>query len=249
MDVDTARSASEFVSENIKAILAKIKKSINNKRYERIFDKSVDGFKIYIKPVVSISFGVTSIHVNVLYLLPHSMRDTNLGYAASLLYTNTQHIIGMNIFTKHFFERYRLRSIKDESMPMGEVVRTFFKDNDPYLNVALPGCRIENEKYKGGDISVLNDGISISMKHTLDDGRFIRKAVTFLSFDMLTEYQNINKKMCLAMRDFSDYNELLSSAVESGYPLPVIKKIHSMVEKRHEELKSLIKGFDDSMLF
>ena len=79
----------------------------------------------------------------------------------------------VNIFTPHFFKRYRERFLKQGTASADEVITTFARRNP---NVAAT---------KGEGVQTCNDGYILSKG--IDNELAI--AVTFLSFDMLREEQ------------------------------------------------------------
>lgn len=104
-------------------------------------------------------------------------RDRNGNVAAMNSRDNTS-----TFWTQHFFERYRLRALKDESIPLNEVMKIFFKNISyaSYHSVYAP-------KHKDCVYGMLEDGICLCELISKEPYIFLVK--TFISNEMIKEGQ------------------------------------------------------------
>lgn len=246
LSINVYQKQYDFINKNRKAIIKKIKSSINNKFYEKNMKYVVDNFKIFSKSTICINFGIEQESFSSLCMLPHSLRDLNLGYAASAIYNHKANILGISVFTKHFFDRYRERFLKNESLSMSDVIDSFFKNNNPNLGYIMP-WKINCDKYIDGHMAVINDGIAIVVTKKLSNKKIIRCAVTFVTFDTINKFKNINKETCLALIDYNSYCSLYNTAISNGYPKEVVNKIDSVVQNKYNYLVDNINGFKDAI--
>ena len=79
------------------------------------------------------------------------------------------------IFTPHFFDRYRERYLKDPTIPKLEVVQRFMLGNSQGALAEIP-----SEKYPGSVWSRCDDGLMLCTKLTDE----IYECKTFISFEM-----------------------------------------------------------------
>ena len=79
------------------------------------------------------------------------------------------------VYTPHFFDRYRERYLKDPTIPKLEVVQRFMLGNSQGALAEIP-----SEKYPGSVWSRCDDGLMLCTKLTDD----IYECKTFISFEM-----------------------------------------------------------------
>lgn len=87
-----------------------------------------------------------------------------------------------NIYTPHFFDRYRERCLKDLSLNKSDVINTFFRNNAKVVSMKL---RIPSEKYPNEYWSICAEGLCLC--NYLEN--FVIEMKTFISKDMLREDQ------------------------------------------------------------
>lgn len=82
------------------------------------------------------------------------------------------------IYTPHFFNRYRERQLKDMTVPMKDVMDTFFCNNSRTFKQDQ-----NNERYPDGIIIESPEGIGLGLKYNTSDSIHVIK--TFISIEML----------------------------------------------------------------
>lgn len=83
-----------------------------------------------------------------------------------------------DVFTPHFFNRYKERQLKDINVPMTDVMDTFFSKNARFYRQDQ-----NNEKYPDGTITKFAEGIGLGYKY--DSSYPITVNKTFVSIEML----------------------------------------------------------------
>lgn len=108
----------------------------------------------------------------------YAYQRKNDGYHV-FYYTNDEHkTMKFNVFTPHFFNRYRERQLKDITIPMKDVIETFFIKNYRFFKQDQ-----NNEKYPDGIIIESPEGIGLGARYNSSGSICVVK--TFISIEML----------------------------------------------------------------
>ena len=90
-----------------------------------------------------------------------------------------------NIYTPHFFDRYRERELKNIHMPKMEAIIDFFTHNATSKHV-----EVESEKYKDSLFYTVPTGVMLGNKYN----DYICEIKTYITFDMLRGNQVDNSE-------------------------------------------------------
>ena len=176
--------------------------------YKRtIFSRTRPG-SVFFRPVDFKSSSCNDYSMQVFVYDKASFKKSGLRYYSFLYYLNKSgiHVVidsacnlvsdtFFAIFIPHFFERYRMRFLKDDSLGMKETIYTYFKANQGGSFMPVP-----SEKYKDNFYCAVNDGIALGTK--INDEIVLVK--TFITFEMLKGQQvdigdNLGDLLCVFM--------------------------------------------------
>lgn len=103
---------------------------------------------------------------------------------------------GYNIYTPHFFDRYRERELKDIHKPKLQTIIDFFKHNATgrYINV-------DNDKYKNSIFYTVPTGVMLGSLYN----DYIYELRTYITFEMLRGKQVDNSEILAArVKEYMD---------------------------------------------
>jgi len=109
---------------------------------------------------------------------------------------------GLQVYSKHFFDRYRQRMCISDAMSYEDVVATFFGRNGGYfMNLDYKEMVLERNRWKGNSAWAVEDGVLLSEILPVGNELMVFQHNTFLSRKNLKEGQRDEMPLTTEMRD------------------------------------------------
>ena len=178
--------------ENEKPILAKT-------RYIKLGD---DRFYMNMKFQV-IGKNIVCGH-DIYYVVPNHWKRKDLGVVIKTSHFSWARLgdrnYGLNVYSKHFFERYIERYLKDPKITIKEAIEIFFRDeiiglSEQHTSTIMD--TITKGKYKGCFIAPCVGGLRLMKEEQYPEGYVIRVNTTFVSDKELFKNQIDRKEFSL----------------------------------------------------